>query len=231
MRILETIIGVTALCFSFANTASATVIDTTPSANWQIYEFGESDTTTYGQTFRTPNASETMLNSFSFFLDHTSGSAQSFRAYVMAWDEALGQTAGSVLFTSAVQTLPVDAGSNFIEFAIATGGVSLDEGQDYVAFFSVAGLFDSNLDKSVWQSISGSDPYTDGHFVFHNSNGVFPNPGTTWDCGTGCSWEGPGSDLSFKMSFSEAAVVPEPGSIALIGLGLAGLYGTRRRRT
>lgn len=222
--------GSLALVLLATANASAALIDTTPMANNSIAYFGENDTTTYGQTFRTPDAVNTRLDSFSFFLDHASGGTQSFRSYVFRWNEGLGQITGPALFTSGIHTLSPDSGTNFIEFANPTGGINLTAGLDYVAFFSTAGLFDGIQDKSFWRSVSGSDAYAGGHFVFDNSNGSFPSPGTTWNCGTGCSYQGTGSDLSFRMSFSSPSSVPEPGVLSLLGLGLLAFVGKRRDR-
>lgn len=229
MTLTRKIFSTAALGLALAGSAAGATIDTTPSANSNIIYFGETDTTTYGQTFRAPSPLERTLDRFSFYLDHTGGGEQSFRGYVMAWNEALGQTTGSVLFTSSVRTLGVDVGSNFIEFEIATGGLTLAPDQDYVAFLSTSGLFNGQVDSSAWQSVSGTDPYSEGHFVFHNSDGVFPGPGVTWNCGASCAWQLPGGDLSFKMSFSNGAAVPAPGSVALVLMGLVGIW--RRQRS
>ena len=198
-----------------------TVIDTVSHWNgtdW-LESLGEPNTATMGQTFTVP-AGDTSLASFTFhlidFVDHIT-----FDAYVHAWD---GEKAtGPALFHAGPFTTDNNDGNGGFEaFKIDTGGLQLDAGQQYVAYFTASDYFQGGVHWAnpayLW-----SDHYDGGGLVFRNN-------GTDLSLLTTTPWEtfiGDGvDDLAFTMEFT---AVPEPaGAGALLALA-AGALARRRR--
>ena len=220
------------LCIAPCGRSAATIIDTTVAPSLGTFCcFGEpggnyvADVQTFGQTFETPNATETRLDNFSFLLFSLLGGPQKLHAYVMQWEQATAQTVGPVLFQSAVQELL--PGSHSLWVSIDTGGLNLASATDYVAFFSITGLLDGVMDISTWviadQNLAAA-AYPSGRYVRSSyPYGEIPPGG--WFCrmvNSSCALD----DLGFKMSFQG---LPEPGSVAIFGAVLAALGITTRR--
>jgi len=202
------------------STSYADVIETNQPSGSGIGPLGTSNVITFGEVFTVPSGGYTQLNSFGFYFQ---GTLSLVYAGVAAWT---GSGAGSALFTS----LPFSAANGDVSFddnyqriTINTGGLSFVNGQDYVAYVSVAGLASS----SGYDGLElGSGAGNDLGFAYDNS-GASPN-GDNWiSCQvTGCSF-----NLAYTMDFSQPnqTDVPEPGTVALVGFGLAGIGVFRRR--
>ena len=210
------------LIMTFIVMASAMVakadIDTFGSWNGTdfVYPMGETNTSTYGQTFTV--GPETVLDSFTFLVDDDlNPDFVDFEAYVMNWDGS--KASGSALFTSAAMSTTNNGGAGGWEtFTIATGGLNLISGNQYVAFFTAANLFDNVFGTSKWAH-TWTDAVAGGEFVFLNNGNDFSQLTTmSWTKG----WYGPGTDLAFSMDFSP---IPVPGAVLLgmIGLSVAGV--------
>lgn len=224
-----------AILWALAGEATATaLIDTTSSTFFPLSAFGDggNNTETFGQTF-TVTGPETQLNNFSFrFNDSLSLSLPDFvdfAAYVYAWDGF--KATGPQLFASTGMSSSNNGGLNGFEvFSINTSGIQLTAGQQYVAFFSTSLFSDGSPGSSGWE-LSGSDVYTGGEFVYYHNGTNFGSLTTNaWNCNSNnnCHF---GEDLWFIANFSEAGSAPEPATLALIGLGFAGLRLSRRERT
>lgn len=209
-----------------AGVASASSVDTTGSWNGSdgVYYWGEPNTATYGQTFTV--GADTVLNSFSFFLQQDGSSATNFAAYVYAWDSANSRATGSALWSSASSTDNNEGSGGFDEIGFNTGSLSLTNGGEYVAFFSITGYEDSDYnDYHAWGH-TRTDAQAGGEFVFiNNGNDASQWTSSAWTL----NWYGPGTDLAYTMNFSPGNVVPAPASMLLAVLGL-GVSAFKRNR-
>jgi hypothetical protein len=211
--------------------AKASTIGTISSWNGSdnMYYFGYNNiNSTYGQTILAP-ATDTQLDSFSFEVKLPS--TANFKGYVYAWDT--DKMIGSSLFESAVVHTSQDQAFEKITFN--TGGINLSPGASYVLFCNINGLSESGYLSGSGYGYFGvtGDLYSGGNFVFANNGNDFNllfQPSTingSWNS-TVLSYD----DLAFDATFSSGGTsptVPEPATMLLLGLGLVGVAGIRRK--
>ena len=210
------------LCTALSISANATIIDTTATFTGAWSPFGESNTATYGQTFAVTG--DNILNSFSLYLTGLVANPVDFRSYLYEWNGS--RATGAALFVSTDQQFTGSAYEKPQEFSFTTGGIALGIGKTYVAFLSASGLFNETYGTASmpFSGALGTDTLNQGNFVYYNNGNNFSLLTTnSWSKSSGQD------DVWFKASLSSTQV-PEPASLALLGIGILGLGISRRRR-
>lgn len=192
---------------------AAEIIDNSGSVNGTISPFGSPNTATYGQTFVSPGQ---RLNSFSLFLTGGTPGADllNFRGFIGTWT---GDRLGSVLWTSDIRT--ADQVGSLQEIAFNTGSINVMSGITYVAFLSISGL--GSQQGGTFSMPTAPNSSIAGNFVFQNNGDNFASLSSA-------GWSIPSLDAQFKASFDQVSAVPEPGTWALMILGLGFVGGAMR---
>jgi len=142
-------------------------------------------------------------------------SAQAVPVYVGSWD--LYNSAGPSWSTFTVPTYTAQEAAAKIFGGFAT---------DYV--ISTAGSNPSVINHMAWldQIYIGVGKFGESYRVDSNNNGIYDVSGDTsaWVKDNACC------NTYFNYAFRAPTNIPEPASLALMGLGFAGLATTRRRK-
>jgi len=194
-----------------------------------LYGFGVPVYATVGQTFTA--SVDGQLTGFSFWLGNEAGSPDAitvdadqlrFRAYIMAWDGTA--SVGEVLYSSDITAGPETISQ---QVSFAPTALMLTSGSRYVAFLSTSGLFAENPDFAFAAVGLSDESPLGGSSVFLDSGDdvacFLSTCGTTWQSGTDFS----APQLQFELV---VRTVPEPASVSLVLIGMAGLFLAARRR-
>jgi len=227
------------------SSAQAVVIGASD-ANGTLFYLGElsNGAAYYGQTFIAPgagNGGRSVAKDLTFTITNTFLGPTQFRVLVteVEGDTSPPSSTGiidlnptNVLFESSDLFFSPDYAalpngfppdSNLQEITVSFGGLPLDANRTYAFLIDAFVLFDGVQNATSF--LAGSSSYSDGQFFF------LPNPpGSDRETNFASDWisyQTPGIDLNFSMNF---VPVPEPATLALFGLGLAGIGFSRRKK-
>lgn len=188
------------LTLALVSYASAENIDTASGWNGvqDIGTWGAGYAATVGQTI-TPDASQTLLESFTFNVRNTSGVPSQYQGFVYQWDTVNHRITGSALYASAVMTAPASA--SFVPVTITTGGTALAANQQYALFLTTSTV-SGQASGGYRLGYFNTDVYSAGQLVFDN-NANFSELFSSWD-----NWVF--GDWAFLAMFGLAAPPPPP---------------------
>jgi hypothetical protein len=193
-RVLLAVACAVAFTFTGLGNSSAATVNTYKSwdGSQNVYPFGCSNTTTYGQVFTPPKKTST-LNTFTFWWANAGeSSSMVVRGEVYAWDGT--KATGSALWESKTRKISF-SDSVFHAEKFKPGALPLTPGAQYVMFASI----DKDFEKCkknyelVWGLVDDGI-YPRGSFVYQNNGG----DESQW---TVAPWSTYSGDLAFIAAF------------------------------
>ena len=148
-----------------------------------------------------------------------------FQFRLLFTEVELGFHPGEILWESRDLAIPPDTAFTEYSFRIP-GSLRFDIGSQYAWILDTYVTRDGINDTGAYFGNIGHDvpPYLDGVQHFADATGL----GREADFAS--TWINSGFDAAFLISYRDDRRVPEPMTLALVGLGLAGLAMTRRRK-
>jgi hypothetical protein len=183
---------------------------------------------TFGQVITVP-AVDTVLQSFTFYVDSSGSPALNFEACVQAWDGVSYRPTGQVLFSASGQA----AAANAFVAETFTPNVQLTANTQVVLYFSTLGLANPSTGFGGYgwaydAGVSGTqDTYPGGQIVGSafgtgSSSTTSPNGLSSASWGTSSDTN---TDSAFIAQFGPSAGVPEPSTFGFSLLMLCGAAG------